>query len=282
MTLTQIKQALVAHRFHPTKALGQNFLHDANQIQRIVAAAELEGADSILEIGPGLGALTAAMLPRVSRMLAIETDARLVRFLRERFAAAGTRLELVHADALRELEDAPRDWEVWKCVANLPYAVASPILVALCQAPVPPRRCVVTVQFEVAQRLAARPQQEAYGLLTLLVQVCYEVTGMFKIAAGCFYPRPNVESACVVLDRRPAPLLASAAVDAFERVVRRGFSQRRKMLFKLLRADWPEAALRLAFERAALRPDVRAEALPLETFVHLVSTLCPMAPAAHP
>ena len=158
-------------------------------------------------------------------------------------------------------------------MANLPYSVASPILVELAQAIGCPERMVVTVQREVAERIAANPGGENYGLLTLLIQLRYEPHGCFKVPAGCFFPRPDVDSACVTLLRRSAPLLNPEQAATFTKIVKRAFSQRRKMMLKLLRVDWPEHAMARAFETLAISPRARAEELNLEQFVALTELL---------
>lgn len=282
MTLSEMRQVLAERGIQLTKSLGQNFLHDANQLQRIVAAAELAPGDRVLEIGPGLGPLTERLVRQAGEVLAIEKDARLHEILRQRLdRAAGLRLVL--ADALDYLRAHPGDWSGWKVVSNLPYAVASPILVELARCPHPPARMVVTLQWEVVQRLIARPASPDYGLLTLLIQLRYQPRGWFKIPAGCFHPAPDVDSGCVTLDRRPTPLLPSALEPAFERLVRAGFSQRRKMMFKLLKGVWPHDALEKAFARTGLPLQTRAEAVSLEQFVQLTLALtlnppCPPSP----
>jgi 16S rRNA (adenine1518-N6/adenine1519-N6)-dimethyltransferase len=134
---------------------------------------------------------------------------------------------------------------------------------------------VTTLQLEVARRLTAKPGEPDYGLLTLLVQLDYLPLGWFKIPAGCFFPEPDVDSACVSLVRRAEPLLAPAQRATFVRLVKCSFSQRRKMMLKLLKAQWPEAALRAAFEHLTLSPQVRAEALSLEQFAALTRSLVP-------
>ena len=214
MTLNEMKQLLVAEDLRLTKSLGQNFLHDGNQLKRIVAAAELAPADKVLEIGPGLGPLTERLLEQAGEVFAIEKDARLVKILQRRFATETEKntgetpvLRLLHADALEYLQRETRDWSEWKLVSNLPYSVASPILVELAAAGRGPRRMVATLQIEVAKRLCAQAGSPDYGLLTLLVQLHYESRGWFKIPAGCFFPAPEVDSACVCLVRREQPLL---------------------------------------------------------------------------
>lgn len=271
MKLSEMKHVLSERQLQLTKSLGQNFLHDQNQLRRIVAGAELGPADKVLEIGPGLGPLTELLLEKAGKVLAIEMDARLVDFLRERFT--DPKFELLHADALDFLRREPRDWADWKLVANLPYSVASPILVELAQSPRRPERMVTTLQQEVGQRLMAQADDDAYGLLTLLVQLDYEVRGNFRIPADCFFPPPNVGSMCVVLQRRPHTLLAGEQRAAFVKIVKRAFSQRRKMMLKLLKQDWAADKLAVAFAELKISPLERAEKLSLEQFVALTKLL---------
>ncbi len=275
MKLSEMRELLTREGIQLTKSLGQNFLHDGNQLRRIVEAAELSKADKILEIGPGLGPLTELLLQNAGEVFAIEKDARLVEVLQQRFATnlqAGT-FQLLHDDALEFLKHNPRDWSAWKLVANLPYSVASPILVELALGQRSPERLVATLQLEVARRLMAEAGDDDFGLLTLLVQLDFEPRDSFKIPATCFFPQPDVDSACVVLVRRAQPLLPDAARADFYRIVKRAFSQRRKMMLKLLKQDWPEAALGRAFAEIGLSPQIRAETVSLLQFVQLTSLL---------
>jgi 16S rRNA (adenine1518-N6/adenine1519-N6)-dimethyltransferase len=184
-------------------------------------------------------------------------------------------LTLLHADALVWLKRNPRDWAGWKLVANLPYSVGSPILVELAEADQPPDRLVVTLQLEVVKRLLAAADTEDYGLLTLLLQLRYEPTGWFKLPANCFFPQPNVDSACLTLVRRPVPLLNLEESKQFTRLVKIAFGQRRKMMFKLLTAAWPEAQLEAAFIASGIARTARAEQIGLEQFVALTRALAP-------
>jgi len=180
---------------------------------------------------------------------------------------------LLHADALAFLKREQRDWRDWKLVANLPYSVASPILVELAAGELAPKMLVATLQLEVAQRLMAPADDDHYGILTLLVQLDFEPRGWFKIPPGCFFPSPEVDSACVTLVRRAAPLLPEAQRDIFRRVVKKAFSQRRKMMLKLLKQDWPKEKLDAAFAALGISPLERAEKLGLEQFVALTKLL---------
>jgi 16S rRNA (adenine1518-N6/adenine1519-N6)-dimethyltransferase len=273
-----MRELLATRGIHLTKSLGQNFLHDGNQLRRIINAAELKKTDKVLEIGPGLGPLTQLLLENAGEVLAIEKDARLVEFLRERFfnpqsVIRNPQFELLHDDALEFLKREPRDWHDWKLVANLPYSVASPILVELAQTPQRPERMVATLQLEVAQRIMAEAGDDDYGVLTLLVQFDYEPREWFKISAGCFFPAPDVDSACVVLIRRTQPLLPESQRATFVKIVKRAFSQRRKMMLKLLKQDWPEQLLKQVFQQLCIPPRERAEKLSLEQFVALTGIL---------
>jgi len=270
MKLAEMRQILSERGIQLTKSLGQNFLHEEKVIAKIASAAELTKADKALEIGPGLGPLTELLVAQAGEVTAIEMDARLVELLRKRFPAG---LELIHADALKYIEKNPRDWRGWKLVANMPYSVASPILVELALLEHGPERMTVTLQLEVAKRLKAQANEEDYGLLTLLVQLNYEPRSMFRISAGCFFPQPNVDSACLTLVRRAKPPLTPSQTRAFVRIVKQAFSQRRKMMAKLLRADWPEEQLTRAMSQLSLSPQIRAEAVTLPQFVRLTQLM---------
>ncbi|HZL78395.1 MAG TPA: 16S rRNA (adenine(1518)-N(6)/adenine(1519)-N(6))-dimethyltransferase RsmA [Candidatus Limnocylindrales bacterium] len=296
MTLTEMRSLLAKRDIQLTRSLGQNFLHDGNQLRRIVDAAEIKPTDKVLEIGPGLGPLTELLLEKAGEVLAIEMDARLVDFLCERFGTEernadlltgmlnrqsekasepnrSSAFHLLHDDALAFIKREPRDWSDWKLVANLPYSVASPILVELALSPKRPERMVTTLQLEVAQRLMAQADDDDYGVLTLLVQLDYEPRDSFKIPADCFFPAPNVDSMCVVLQRRARPLLADGQRAAFVKIVKRAFSQRRKMMLKLLKQDWAADKLTAAFAELKISPQERAEKLSLEQFVALTEKL---------
>ena len=309
MKLTEMKQLLATRDIQLTKSLGQNFLHDANQLRRMMALAELKKTDRVLEVGPGLGPLTEMLMEQVGEVLAIEKDGRLVEVLKERFqteAGGAPVLRLLHEDVLDYLGREARDWSEWKLVANLPYSVASPILVELAQwpggrassradtapengaredarppeqpAPSPPQargpeRMVATLQLEVGKRLLAKPGAADYGVLTLLIRLNYDLQAWFKISASCFFPEPDVDSACVCLVRREPLPLTDGQRKAYVQLVKRGFSQRRKLMFKLLKEDWPEQRLARAFERLNLSPQVRAEEVSLSQFTQLAQSL---------
>ncbi len=307
MKLSEMKKILSEGEIRLTKSLGQNFLHDQNQLQKIVEAAGLNSSDRVLEIGPGLGPLTELLIATAGEVLAIEKDKRLVDFLEQKFSSAKN-FKLLHADALEFLQErgrsrprvesshakrnenilrsdttsleradenvgAPVDWHDWKLVSNLPYSVASPILVELAEIENPPEKIVATLQLEVAQRLVAQAGDDDYGVLSLLVQLVYEPRGLFQIPAGSFFPEPNVDSACIILQRRAIPLLSAKEAQAFKKIVKRAFSQRRKMMLKLLKQDWPKEKLESAFAELNISQQERAEQVSLEKFVELTRIL---------
>jgi 16S rRNA (adenine1518-N6/adenine1519-N6)-dimethyltransferase len=293
MNLTTMRELLARRDIQLTKSLGQNFLHDSHQLEKIAAAAKLSKTDKVLEIGPGLGPLTELLLKQAGEVLAIEMDHRLVEFLAERFGleqkegapaldslpaeakdeTSVNNLFLIHDDALAYIKHEPRDWSDWKLVANLPYSVASPILVEMACGARAPQKIVVTLQLEVAQRLMAPADDDHYGILTLLVQLDFVPGEWFKIPPGCFFPAPDVDSACVTLNRRAQPLLPEDLRTTFVKIVKRAFSQRRKMMMKLLKQDWPAEKLAAAFEQLKISPQERAEKLSLEQFVELTQKL---------
>lgn len=272
MNLSEMRRWMDARGLQLTRSLGQNFLHDGNQLRRIVAAAELSGDDSVLEIGPGLGPLTGLLLDTAKHVTAVEVDARLVAALRDRFPDRPG-LELIHADALEWLRGGDRDWSGTKLVSNLPYSVGSPILVELALADRPPSRMVVTLQWEVIQRLMARPDHEHYGILTLLAGIQFTPGSHFKIPRDCFFPAPDVDSACLTLLRRTEPLVPPSMIPVFVRVVKQAFSQRRKMMRKLLCAAWPSVQVEAALEAAGIPRDARAETVDIGRFAILTRHL---------
>jgi 16S rRNA (adenine1518-N6/adenine1519-N6)-dimethyltransferase len=272
MNLSEMRRLLETRGLRLTRSLGQNFLHDGNQLRRIAGAAGLSGVEPVLEIGPGLGPLTEQLLERAGRVLAVEKDARLVEVLQDRFGT-DPRIELVTADALDWLREGGRDWSDWWVVSNLPYSVGSPILVELAMAARPPRRMVVLLQEEVVDRITARAGTADYGVLGLLVGLQFKPRESFRVPRDCFFPAPDVESACVVLDRREGLEEVSGLASTYGRVVKTGFGQRRKMLLKLLAAVWPREAVVAAMSAAGVSVTERAERLTREQFVTIAAAL---------
>jgi 16S rRNA (adenine1518-N6/adenine1519-N6)-dimethyltransferase len=214
----------------PKKRFGQHFLFDANILRRIVDAAELERADAVLEIGPGLGTLTEVLAERASRVVAIEVDHDLVARLRERFAAT-SRVAILDGDVLAstpgELLRAGGAAAPYVVVANLPYNVAAPVLRQFLEGDVRPRRLVVMVQLEVAEAIVAKPG--AMSLMSVAMQLYGDTSMVMKVAPGSFSPPPNVQSAVVRIDVLQSPRV-DVPLDAFFRIARAGFGNPRKQL----------------------------------------------------
>ena len=275
MKLSEITTTLREIGVSPVKSLGQNFLHDQNLARWIVEQAEIGPHDFVVEIGPGLGALTEFALEKGARVVAIEKDRRLVEFLRRRFA--NRKIEFVHSDALefdtRSLFTKPRV----KLLGNLPYYVSSQLLVRFLEYPNAISLWLLMLQKELAKRLSAAPATSDYGALTLQIQLHYRVEYVRTIPATVFIPKPDVDSAVVRVSPRERNELPACDHRSFERLVRLGFSQRRKQLGKLIRKEapaWEAIAVELG-----LNPRARAEELSLRQWIALTNRIAPIAPA---
>jgi 16S rRNA (adenine1518-N6/adenine1519-N6)-dimethyltransferase len=236
MTLTEIRAALDSRGLRPLKQLGQNFLHDKNLAAWLAeqSAQGLEAGAELVEIGPGLGALTGFLLQRGMKVIALEKDRGLCAFLRERFGEeiASGRFDLRHGDALEllpQLEASPK-----VVCGNLPYYISTPLLMECLKLRGKPATLFFLVQREVGQRLAGVPGNKTYGALSVLVQAGYEVEMARVLPGSVFYPAPDVESVAVRLRPRPQPLVGAEERATFAAFVQRGFSQRRKKLSNLL------------------------------------------------
>ena len=256
----------------PTKSLGQNFLHDANTIRRIVRTAEVRPEDVVLEVGPGLGSLTLGLLPAVARVTAVEIDPRLAAQLpvtvTERAPEFADRLTVVQADALRvsEIPGPPPT----ALVANLPYNVAVPVLLHLLDLLPSLDRALVLVQAEVAERLAAPPGSSAYGIPSVKAAWYGDVRRAGAVGRRVFWPEPNVDSGLVALVRRPPPEGDRRATFA---VVDAAFATRRKGLRAAL-APWAgsPAAAEVRLRAAGIDPSTRGEQLSVIDFARLAAT----------
>jgi len=245
MTLTEIRTALDSRGLRPLKQLGQNFLHDQNLAKWLAeyAVAGLDPGAKVVEIGPGLGALTSVLLEKNLHLIALEKDRGLCVFLREHFSPEIARgiLDLREGDALEMLPKLGVTPAV--ICGNLPYYISTPLLMECLRLPgapgLPglPARLFFLVQKEVGQRLASLPGNKTYGALTVLVQAGYDVALVRTLPGSVFYPPPEVESVAVQLTPRAQPLVMLADRERFAAVVQRGFSQRRKKLSNLLPTD---------------------------------------------
>ncbi len=257
----------------PSKSMGQNFLHDQNLADWIVAQLNLKPGEAWMELGPGLGSLTEFALQRSTNGLVLEKDGRLAGFLRERFPD----LEVIHGDAIDfDVRDLFARGPV-KVLGNLPYYVSSQILFGFTAEPSPVSALIFTLQREMAERLSAGPRTKEYGALTLLVGRRWRVKYLRTLPGSVFVPAPKVESGIVMLTPRdPAELPACDGV-RFTTLVKQGFSQRRKQLRKMLASyqlDWPALCAHLGVEETT-----RAEELSLAQWIALTNFVTGATPA---
>jgi 16S rRNA (adenine1518-N6/adenine1519-N6)-dimethyltransferase len=275
MKLSEIRTTLPVIRVSPVKTLGQNFLHDQNLARWIVNQAEIIPDDYVVEIGPGLGALTKLALEKAAYVLAIEKDTRLANFLRERLNHP--RLEVLNIDALKFDPRVLFSHRRVKLLGNLPYNISSALLLKFLEYPSLISLWLCMLQKEMAQRLSALPSTHHYGSLTLRVQLRHRVQYLRTIPATVFFPKPKVDSALVrILPRDPLELPARDD-ELVTKLIRTGFSQRRKQLRKLLGMrviNWDHAASTLGVD-----PKARAENLSL---LHWIGLANYVAPPAHP
>jgi 16S rRNA (adenine1518-N6/adenine1519-N6)-dimethyltransferase len=265
----QVRELLETHGLAPSRALGQNFVADANTVRRIAALAEVGPGDRVVEVGAGLGSLTLALADTGAAVTAIELDRHLVPILREQVEPRGVRV--VQGDARPGAGDI--DWDAlldgagWALVANLPYNIATSLVLDLLAEVPAIQRMLVMVQREVGERLAAPVGHEAYGIPSVKAAWWAEVRVVGRVPATVFVPQPRVESVLVRLVRHSSPP-AGADVDraALFRLVDAGFGQRRKMLRRSL-AGRVDAE---AFVAAGVAPDARAEQLTLSDWAALV------------
>jgi 16S rRNA (adenine1518-N6/adenine1519-N6)-dimethyltransferase len=270
---------LLAERLglRPTKQRGQNFVIDANTVRRIVRASGVTEEDVVLEVGPGLGSLTLALLDTVSRVVAVEVDPLLAGALPGTVATyapgQADRLEVVEADAMR-VRDLPGP-PATALVANLPYNVSVPVLLHLMSTVPSLRRGLVMVQAEVADRLAAAPGSRTYGVPSVKAAWFADVRRVGSVSRSVFWPAPNVDSGLVAWTRREPPAAAATREEVF-RVIDAAFAQRRKTLRSTLKqlAGSPEAA-EAALALAGVDPMSRGEALAVEDFARIADGMRP-------
>lgn len=263
----------------PTKVWGQNFVHDAGTVRKIVRTAGVGPGEHVVEVGPGLGSLTLGLLEVGAHVVAVEIDptlaARLPVTVAERDALAGTdlgsRLEVVHADAL-DVTALPGA-EPTALVANLPYNVAVPVLLTFLERFGSLRRVLVMVQAEVADRLAAPPGSKVYGVPSVKAAWYASVSRSSTIARSVFWPVPNVDSALVAFERREPPATRATREQVFA-VVDAAFAQRRKTLrAALARFAGSGDVAQGALERAGIDPAARGETLDVQAFARLAEAL---------
>ncbi len=253
------------------KRLSQHFLIDQNIVRKIVAAAALRREETVLEIGPGRGILTRALSASAQRVIAIELDRSLRGALQDELAGCEN-VDLQFGDALAyPYGTLPQGTVV---VANLPYAISTPLLFQLLEAHDRIDRMVLMLQTEVATRLAAKPGTKDYGILSILTQYRAVPSLAFRVSASCFRPAPAVSSTVVALAVRRAPAVAVADEPLFVRTVRAAFAHRRKTLINSLRDEgFPPEQILPALQAAGIPPGRRAEVLAIEQFAALANAL---------
>ena len=259
----------------PTKQRGQNFVHDANTVRRIVAASGVGADDAVLEVGPGLGSLTLGLLEATRHVTAVEIEAslaqRLPRTVAERLPEAADRLTVVEADALEV--DALPDPQPTALVANLPYNVSVPVLLHVLARYDTLEHGLVMVQLEVADRLVAQPGSKVYGVPSVKLAWYASSARVGTVPPKVFWPVPNVDSGLVALHRRPVPETSASRVEVFS-VVDAAFAQRRKMLRGALSGLFGgSAAATDALERAGVDPQARGEVLTIADFTRIAEQL---------
>ena len=262
------KSLLDSHGILPKKSLGQNFMHDPNTLNKIVRAAQIRPADVVVEVGAGTGALTAALADAAGQVFAVELDERLESLLEARFDDKDN-VYLILADILKTDIAALLGDEDYLVVANAPYYISSAIIWHFLEARRPPKRIVMTMQYEVAERIMGKPG--AMNLLSIAVQLYGRPRIMGKLGPAVFWPRPNIHSAIVRIDTHEREPVALGSKAAFFRVLRAGFSQKRKQLKNSLGSGLGIKAREAAqlLHAAGIDPQRRAETLDLAEWARL-------------
>ncbi|MBR6371573.1 MAG: ribosomal RNA small subunit methyltransferase A [Victivallales bacterium] len=266
MNKKQVIEQLQKLDMHPSRRLGQNFLVDGNMLNALAQDAQLHAGQRVLEIGPGLGMLTDALLAAGCSVTAVELDHRLAAFLRERYAS-NSNLRLVEGDACRQDFDEIMGTEAYRCVANLPYSCSTPFLANIASAANPPLDLCVLLQREMAERLVAGHGTKDYGLPTVKVALRYSARVLRTVPPSVFFPPPEVTSSFVRLELNDR---CDAAMRALvERVATAAFAQRRKKAITQIAALFPTLDMQTIFARAGMAGDVRADGISVNGYIEL-------------
>lgn len=276
------KAVLERHGFTFKKSFGQNFLTDTNIIQKIVDTAEIDDQVNVIEIGPGIGALTEFLAERAAEVMAFEIDHRLVPILADTLRDFGNvtvvNEDILKVDLAQHIQNFKNPDLPIKVVANLPYYITTPILMHLIESGIPFSEFVVMMQKEVADRISAQPNTKAYGSLSIAVQYYMTAKVAFIVPRTVFVPAPNVDSAILKMVRRPEPAVAVEDESFFFKISKASFTHRRKTLWNNLtgyfgKTEEVKDKLTKALDQAGLSPSVRGEALSLEEFASLADAL---------
>lgn len=276
------KAVLERHGFTFKKSFGQNFLTDTNILQKIVDTAEIDKNVNVIEIGPGIGALTEFLAENAAEVMAFEIDERLVPILEDTLRDHDN-VKVINEDVLKaDLQTRVKEFEnpnlPIKVVANLPYYITTPILMHLIESKIPFAEFVVMMQKEVADRISAEPNTKVYGSLSIAVQYYMTAKVAFVVPRTVFVPAPNVDSAILKMTRRKQPLVEVKDEDFFFRVSKASFVHRRKTLWNNLTSHFGKSEevknkLEQALENAAIKPSIRGEALSISDFARLSDAL---------
>ena len=276
------KAVLERHGFTFKKSFGQNFLTDTNILQKIVDTAEIDDQVNVIEIGPGIGALTEFLAERAAEVMAFEIDHRLVPILADTLRdfdnVTVVNEDILKVDLAQYIQNFKNPDLPIKVVANLPYYITTPILIHLIESGIPFSEFVVMMQKEVADRISAQPNTKAYGSLSIAVQYYMTAKVAFIVPRTVFVPAPNVDSAILKMVRRPEPAVAVEDESFFFNVSKASFTHRRKTLWNNLtgyfgKTEEVKDKLTKALDQAGLSPSVRGEALSLAEFASLADAL---------
>ena len=276
------KAVLERHGFTFKKSFGQNFLTDTNILQKIVDTAEIDDQVNVIEIGPGIGALTEFLAERAAEVMAFEIDHRLVPILADTLRdfdnVTVVNEDILKVDLAQHIQNFKNPDLPIKVVANLPYYITTPILMHLIESGIPFSEFVVMMQKEVADRISAQPNTKAYGSLSIAVQYYMTAKVAFIVPRTVFVPAPNVDSAILKMVRRPEPAVAVEDESFFFKISKASFTHRRKTLWNNLtgyfgKTEEVKDKLTKALDQAGLSPSVRGEALSLEEFASLTDAL---------
>ena len=276
MDIKDVKTAELVkkYNFKFSKSLGQNFLIDDSVPRDIVSGAEVDGEDLVIEIGPGVGTLTAQLLKKAKKVVAIELDNDLIPIL-EQELGANPNFTLIHNDALKvDFNEVIGDEKSEKLVANLPYYVTTPIIVKLLKDGYNFKSLTIMIQKEVAERMNAEPGNKDYGALSLLVQYYCNTSIVRKVPPSCFIPRPKVDSIVIRLDKLSEPKVKVENEKLFFDIIRSSFNMRRKTLWNGVKSIGPaKEKLEEAFEKAGVNPKRRGETLSIQEFANLANCI---------
>lgn len=281
-TPSRTKEILKKHGFSFKKSLGQNFLTEPNILRKIAEAGDLSKEDGVIEIGPGIGALTEHLARNAGKVLAFEIDQRLIPVLEDTLSPYDNitvvNEDILKADVVAEAKKVFDEEQPIKVVANLPYYITTPIMMHLLMSPLDITTMVVMMQKEVADRMTAKPSTKAYGSLSIAVQFYMEAKLAFIVPKTAFVPQPNVDSAIIKLEKRETPIVEVIDETFFFELTRASFTQRRKTLWNNLTShfgkdDATKQWLEKSLEESDIDPKRRGETLSISEFGKLSNTL---------